>query len=350
MTMNMSVGDLFDMIGDNQGFGEGTLIQSAKAKKQERYRALARGINVQSYSNFGLMEECERKFAKVKAATAVRYDNGKVAGAENNIHFAYGRAFESGVQATLMGKSAQQIFWEMFLAWDMPLDATDDKGKTFTECVMAIDKFQLIAPDIFGEWELATFNGKSAVELAFCFDLENGYIFVGHVDIVLRNKSSGQFKVIELKTTGGLLHEAKYGNSPQATGYSIVVDEIAKQYPTLNADLAAAYSVLYLVYQSKDAAFTAFEFTKSRSERAGWLNSLMLDYNRIHMYRDANFFPKRGNSCMKFNRPCHLYGVCDLNIDFTEQHVVVPMSELETYEFDFRFKLSDIIKTQKELI
>lgn len=326
----------------------------AKRKKQKRYWSLMRGLNISSYSTFGNLNSCERFFSinKLELARAyANYTNEDPFLFETNMDLAFGKAMETGVQDALLGKTKQETFIDMFLSWDMLLDAVHPKGynKTFMDASIAIDKFFWIKDNLFLGWEIAYFNGKPAIELSFCIDLGNGYFYVGHADIILYNPMLNLYRVVENKTTiYRNIDEAMYKNSDQAVGYSVILDAIAK-----DKHATATFEVFYLVYSASEEQFKLFNFTKSRSARAGWLNTILFDYQRIELCKQTGFWPKRGNSCFNWNRRCKYFDLCDLPADSfnsTGDFDYITADEIKEHEFDFRFTMQEIIDTQKELI
>lgn len=332
---------------------KGSLFDPNKVKKnkQQRYFHLMRGINIYSHSTSEKFVLCENKFRCSKLDQNQPFQIDPIVTLEGNIDFAFGRAVETGVQAALLNHSKEQIFFDMFLAWDIKLMQQHPKNfaKTFTDATIAIDKFQYIKAQLMQGWEIAMFRGKPAIELAMLLDLENGYYYVGHADIILYHPVLKKYRVLEIKTTGSKnLDAAMYQNSGQATGYSIFLDQIAS-----DVELTSTFEVQYLVYPIHQGFWQNFEFTKSRSARAGWINTLLLDMQRINSYRTLNFWPKRGGACYDFYRRCEFFDRCDLdNSSFNQSgdFAVVTEKELAQHEFDFRFKLSDVLRTQKELV
>lgn len=330
----------------------GSLFNPNKAKnnKQQRYLHLMRGVNVHSFSTGENLQSCERKYSRKKLELNNDFQSG-IETVRSNIHFAFGRAIETGIQSTFLGKSKARIFWDMFNAWDLiPLTIEDVKAnKSFALACIAIDQFQYIKNNIFAGWEIAMFNGKPAVELAMCIDLENGYYYVGHADIILWHPVLRRYKVLEIKTTGNkTLHEAMYKNSSQATGYSIFVDSIAK-----DAEASATFEVYYLVFPTAIGHWNLYEFTKSRSARAEWINTLLFDIQRINLSRQTGIWPKRGSACFDWYRPCEYFDRCDLDASSfnpTGEFAVIGEEEINQHDFDFKFKLSEVLELQKELI
>lgn len=333
---------------------KGALFDPNKVKKikQLRYLSMMRGINVLSHSTSERLIACERKFACNKMEQNKPLDQFDVQffTGEGNIDFAFGRAIETGVQSALLGHSREQTFFDMFLAWDIDLMAQrPEKNKSFTHAWIAIEQFFYIKEQLMQDWEIAMFNGKPAIELALCIDMENGYYYVGHADIILYNPILNKYRVLEIKTTGyARVDEAMYKNSGQGTGYSIFLDNIAK-----DVEAAATFEVIYLVFPTSDGYWKKYDFIKSRSSRADWLNTVLLDMQRIDTYRKVNFWPKRGGACYNYYRQCEYFDRCDLDLStFNESgsFALVGPDEIAEHNFDFKFKLSEILETQRELV
>lgn len=322
-----------------------------KQSKQDKYNQLMRGINILSYSTFSGLHSCERKFQLKKLEQSNANSIETVSAFNTNIDFAFGRTVETGIHAVLLNKPKHLIWFDMFRAWDAELLLQHPKEipKTFLDAWIAIDKFAWIKDNMFQGWELAYFNGKPAIELAMHIDMENGFHYLGHMDVALYNPLERRYRVLEIKTTGlKWVHPAMYKNSDQANGYTVILDSIAK-----DIEETATFEVFYLVFTTNNGQWNRFDFTYSRSNRAGWINTILLDINRINTYKQVNFWPKRGGSCMDFGRPCQFFDACDLDAEHfngTGEFEEVSEEELLTHEFDFRFKLSEIIQTQQELI
>ena len=319
------------------------------------YRKLTAARNVTSYSKLLTLHECPRKFELDmldKAKPNVEVDEFAP---QENLDFAFGHAVGSGIQTYAATENLQAAQFAAFLAWRAPWDAEKfDKrgvraGKSLNWALYAVEKFQSFWANTFQEWEVLRLpTGKLGAELEFAVDTGDGFTYVGHIDLVLRHKESGRLAVWEGKTQGGAsVDEAVHGNSYQALGYSVVVDALSKQFGLPQAD----YEVYYIVYSSSSKEFTLLPFTKNLTQRAEWLQSILLDHAMINKYFDLGFFPKRGNSCVnKFGRRCHWYGTCGLRNESifpgVEPAHMESVDELTT--LDFKFSLSELIAAQKE--
>lgn len=273
-----------------------------------------------SYSSGLLFNGCERKFQIQKLNPRER-DDSKIDESipwEQRLTFGFGHAVGLAVQDLLEGRSKNEVIFRMYCNWKEDLFAENEKQKkTFFHALNAVSQFMSMREDGFlDEYELVYYDGKPASELSFRITLPNGFRERGFVDIVLRNTTTGQFAIFEIKTDSGMyLQPGKYKNSAQATGYSVVLDKIEPGQTD--------YTVYYLVYMTRQEKWECFEFPKTHVMRAAWLEDRMEDFDRIErlVYRRGNtgLWPMRGNHCMNYNRACEYLGTCHLNIETMSQ-------------------------------
>lgn len=279
-------------------------------------------------------------------------------GREDTIDTNFGATVGVGVQSILLGESRDQTIFKMFLTWkgdllsDSESAAAHKKKKFFWHTIGAIDNFNVLLQTIFKDWEVAIFNGKPAVELSFRVDFGDGFLDRGHVDVVLRNKTTGELRVLELKTTAyDDVKEAAYANSQQGVGYGVILDFIAKQA----GGIMSSYEVLYLVYKTKQMEWEPLPFKKSFLQRAQWIKSVMIDIGKIETYHKENFWPKHGENCVRFNRVCQYFDLCtmsdkSLGID-NESKIPVKTDTREDgipVEYTFDLHVLDLLEAQIE--
>ena len=85
-------------------------------------------------------------------------------------------------------------------------------------------------------------DGKPAAELGLRVTVGE-FVYRGFVDLVLKNKFTGEIAVLECKTTSSRVAlEAQYGMSNQSLGYAVVLDKIVPD--------VSSYIVLHLVYST----------------------------------------------------------------------------------------------------
>ena len=337
----------------------GTTSESlAEAKRisantsDKAYRRLTASGNVTSYSKLAAFHKCPRAYEldQLDANSPHHVESDIV-----NLDFAFGHSVGAGIQTYAATRSLVAAQFAAFVAWKADWDAekTDNKGnpkgKSLTWAQVAVEKFGYFYQRELTDFEVVTLpNGKPATELSFAIDMENGFYHFGHIDTLLQSKSTGRLAVWEGKTTGfESVDEALYANSSQALSYSVVVDAIAK---TLNCS-GTDYEVIYVVYSSATRDFQLLPFGKTRTQRAEWLQDVLLDHASIKQYETIKFYPKRGESCFNssFKSRCKHFGNCTMSNGALHPNTVI--KQLETIEdveaVDFKFTLSELIAAQK---
>lgn len=285
-----------------------------------------------SYSSLSLLHDCPRKFQLYRLIPH--------AAREQSIHFTYGHAVGEGMQMLFGGASIEDITLKMFMGWDMPLDFVDQKAqKSFWHAILAIQNFSttLQVTDL-ANWEPVYWEGNIAAELGFRLQVGN-YYYRGFIDLVIRNKHTGEIAVLECKTTGAkYLNAATYGNSSQALSYSLPLDQI---FPDLSS-----YKVIYLVYMTEKQDWEVIPFEKHAHQRAKFIRDLIYEVRDIEMYKEADSWPERGSACVSFNRVCGFYGTCGQSTRSLAP--VLPPLHNEEFKYQFTFDLLDIIERQLE--
>lgn len=257
----------------------------------------------------------------------------------------FGKAFGEGVATYLLTQDATK---SLFAAWKAYWPILEDDKRTeeilLNLLLVAFPKLD----DMLMDWEVAFFNGKPAVELSFRLnDLgtqkEHNIYFVGYVDIVLKNRWSGRYAILENKTTGLGLYDLDplYKNSGQALGYSIVLDRIA-------GEENAEYDVIYLIGQlstrSESGKFSpkvhVKTYPKTLQHRLNWFISLGMDVARLEQMLELGVFPMRGSSCLQYMRPCKHFGVC--NLQTLDKYKEIPE---DTIEYQFVYSLPPLIES-----
>lgn len=263
-----------------------------------------------SHSSIELFHACPRKF-EIEKLLQGRPQEG-AGDFMPSVDLICGTATGLGIQKILEGASVEEAVWEAYKIW-LPLGIDGGtKSKTFHHVVGHLEKFPFTftGDAEFEEWELVYFDhptlGKiSSCELSFRIILNKDFAYRGYIDAILRNKRTGEYAVLEIKTTGSKeVHPAMYQNSYQGSSYAIVLDKITGQ---------KSYHVKYLVLQFPSITQTVLPFYKTQSQRLEWLASLGLDCQQITAYKQEQYFPMRGSNCYSWRKPCHYLGMCELS-------------------------------------
>lgn len=267
--------------------------------------------------------------------------------------FDFGKAVGAGVQKWLETGDLDAAVWEVFQFWSLDLDDESEikKKKTFWFAVAAVDSFRMMQLGPLKDWELMSFRGKPAVELSFRIDLGDGFFYRGYLDAALRHKTKKSLAVLECKTSGfNEPNEASYKNSNQGVGYSLILDSIAE---LAGIEEGPTYNVFYPVYSTPSMGWEWMQFAKSYTQRADFIQSLLMDKQVIQMYLDSGKFPKHGSSCFNFFRVCKHYDICDMSnmflcrTDAGNENALREVSKKDAETgYDFEFTLDELIAAQ----
>lgn len=293
-------------------------------------------LKLLSHSAIQTLRLCPRKFELDRLVKEKKE--------ESTIHTAFGSAVGAGIQKIIETSFLNTGIWEAFKTWDIDLLESDSKSfKSFPEAVIALHKFYYDVLPYFGDWYLAHLkDGKPASELSFSVTLPRGYYYRGFIDGVLVNKSTGKYRVLELKTTGSkLVNEVTYANSFQGVGYSIILDRIAEQG-------YSDYEVLYIVYKTYNSTFESFPFLKRAQDRMNWINDILLVVEQIEMYKRVGRFSTNGDACRSFGRTCRFFEECNYsNSSIFGDVNIIHESSFNPDDFDFNFTIEELLMAQK---
>lgn len=292
-----------------------------------------------SHSSVLLLHSCPRKYQLTKLLS--RRD-------EDTDDLTFGDVVGYGIQQLLLGRSTEDIWLEVFVRWKLDTvdfeEKTDKKKKTFWHALHALAVFEGRYKNVLlEEYDVATFHGKPACELGFRITIGNSYEYRGYVDVVLIHKRTREIVVLEIKTTGDkFISPAKYQNSGQGLGYSLVCDYIAQEYPDVSG---SSYKILYFVYLTVPQEFHQLPFPKSHSMRAMWIKQLLQEVEHIEGYDKDALWPMYGESCRSWNKDCAFLGLCQMS---DEMLLANAKPELKEEEFHFDISLMDLINSQLE--
>lgn len=263
-----------------------------------------------SFSRLQTLRNCPREFACKEL--------GGQGSFQPSIHTAYGHAFGAGVQELFRSGSLHKAFLAALEAWDFPY--FDDpwgsvKHKSFFHATASLEQwYYTVFPVLDEEFELAYFDGRPGIELFVYMAIGDTYSYQIHIDLVLQNRLTREFVVTEIKTSGMVQQRANWENSLQTLGYHTCINAISKQHGIQ----AVSPTILYIVQQTgklgdpaADHGFYVFDFAKGDNAPAEFMMDLGAQISVIDLYLQHKYFPKYGHNCVRFGRPCPLFGVCD---------------------------------------
>ena len=283
-----------------------------------------------SHSALDVLHVCERKFQLDRLLISELDVN------EEWPSTVFGRAYGEGVASYMTHQDADLALFKTFLAYWPVLE---EERKTQEICMSLVLSSIPHLDNLLMDWEVATFNGKPAIELSFRLNIDERFYFVGYIDLVLRNKWTGVHGIMEVKHTGLNIFDLSplYQNSGQALGYSIVLDKIV-------GEAQSNYEVLYFAGQlGSGNGFSpkihTMIYPKNLQDRLNWFITLGMDVERLHLMLDNNVFPLRGASCLQYMKPCKHLGTCNLHgLDTYKEEIE------DTIVYDFNYQLDEVIQ------
>lgn len=310
-----------------------------------------------SYSSMLSLHSCPRKY-ELKRSLPKEYgddvfiDMSDLGVANKMVQsdatLAFGKAVGVGVQSWMSGKTWEHIYLDMFLEWDADFEDENTKAKkNFGLAMHAVDQFQYLQTlDIdIQDYELVRVPGSNrfATELGFDIMFPSGHHYRGFIDAVIRNKYTGEYLVLECKTTGATwTNAAKYQNSEQALSYALVLDRLFGKM--------ASYGVLYTEYLTTQQKWETFYFPKNAGQRLGWFKNTMADIKTLESYIEERYFPTHGESCMAYNRPCMYLNQCqsDLSAYYIDADAEAKAVEKDAAKYDITIDVLELLDAQLE--
>lgn len=288
-----------------------------------------------SHSAREVLHTCERKFQLERLLKG--HDDR-----ETSPYFSRGHAWGAGIQTYL---ATGDFNLALFNAWLAYFPEEEFYPKVFQSRVINdLICIKDTLDDIRNEYRVAIFNDKPAIELSMRLNINEDYYYVMYVDAVLQHLETGRFGTLELKRTSSNLTDITplYKNSDQALGYSIGLDQIAGEELT-------EYDCIYLVGQdTKDSLIPKFHkltFPKTLYDRLNWFIALGLDVQHLEEMKKINIYPKRGDSCIRFNKVCPHFGIC--NIYSGDEEKEIPVDEKE---YQFTYEINAVIENHLKRI
>lgn len=290
-----------------------------------------------SHSSLCLLHSCPRKYQLTKLWP--EYTR------EETVDTSYGKMFGEGLQQIIAGADVETAMLLAISQWNLDIWEVK-KEKSFWHCFQAIENFVSLLPEsVLANYEVVIWKGKPACELSFRIALPNGFYYRGYIDVLLKHKFDDSLLVVDAKTSGAnYASPAKYQNSAQAIGYSIVVDVIAPG--------TSSFNVMYYEYLTRLNKYVEHTFLKDYLERANWIRDIMLDIEVMKIYDNYESWPMHGESCGGYgNFSCNFLDNCTMQ---TASLVGSKLIETDAAELDKdkdgNFKKYDIEVTLDELI
>ena len=282
-------------------YSENTALQSfVQEADQAVTQMLAPKENVEQipirkfigYSVLELLKTCPRKYS-FQAVQILSKTNSKYVTTE------FGNAFHAGVQCLWKTGSLEKAFIEAFVTWQLPLtEATKDRSIWHVLNALILYKPQYDSLIEEG-WEYVEHEPRG------CITFPNNYNYYLHIDLILKNKFSGKYRIQEFKTTGLYAREL-YQHSNQVYGYALL-------YITCNKIPLEMTELEYVVFSTGTRAFHVLPLEFSQELCMQFLMNTLSDCEVLELYHNNKYYPTNAGGCRKYNTPCSLLDTCTVD-------------------------------------
>jgi len=247
-----------------------------------------------------------------------------------------GLAIHEAVGVYLATKSKQKAIFKLLTdypihlctnpLWDWSLEST-------YAALLSIISFLDSKPEL----ELATIQGKPAIEVPFLINIDHGLadflrvVYRGYIDFVFFDRIHNNYFVIDLKNSARKIKDFtpvfQYDN--QCVPYGLVLQRaLDKQINSLQVN----YLIQPVSLTPKQPQWLEFEKTKLDIEE--WAQDLLMDLNNIKIYYQTQWFPRRSNGCFAYNRQCKFYNLCGARNIHTIKTMLLGMQKPEIRPFN----------------
>jgi len=288
-----------------------------------------------SYSKLSTFYECPRKFQLKELKAKGVYPP--------TIHTAFGHALAGGIQKLWETFCIETSTLELIRLWDYSsvVDIWEkDKTKSLFHCITTLQLYYSTQFYIEREeWQLAP-NG---VELLIFLQLNKHFNYQGHIDLILENRFTGAFRIVEIKTSKYAQTAPVWQNSLQTKGYHSLLSAVKPN--THNVISYICIQTGKLNDYENNFGITQFHFDQSCTQCDFPLH-IMQDVATIQMYLEDNYFPTRGSSCVdKWGNACQFFGSChEYNLQAEEQNPLYTSLGLE--DCDYVLTLENLLEAQ----
>ena len=132
--------------------------------------------------------------------------------------------------------------------------------------------------------------------------------YLGFIDLVLYNRMEDCHIVVDIKTTTKNEDQTvNYRFSDQCLPYGLALESI------LGHDINKGFEVGYwsVKIDHVDPTNKWYSFHKTATDMSDWMQGYLSDLAQIRRYYNLGWFPRNGNSCMSWGRPCMFFDFCE---------------------------------------
>lgn len=267
-----------------------------------------------SYSSLNTFAFCPRKFEFNKL-----YGQDKSRGIDDDsLPAALGRAFHHAYQEYITTKDYDRAAFTLLrhYPWEMA-DAIGDSKRTWD---VAMSTFEEACTKFEGwDYEIMSFLSNEGevipcVELPFELRFLNtalpgykGIAFTGYIDLIMRHKTSGLIKPLDIKTHQNYQQDrtGEYMHNTQQIPYGVVVEHIL-------GEKVEEFEVSYLdcFLSLPEPRIQEYTYVKTQQHIQEWLTAKVLQFRQLKTMAELEMFSRAESGCVSWYRTCKYLQIC----------------------------------------
>lgn len=270
-------------------------------------RAIEHGRIELSDSTIMSFDSCPRKFEFAKLFRTARDDMSIAGELGNALH----RAFQLWQVQGDRDRAILELC--IYYPWHLCSNRHDPKGLP-----AAIETLEAMMDRLDDDYELAYIEvdgeARPAIEVPFELVIEGiefapgvPFVYRGYIDSVLYALREQIYVVDDVKTTSMSIKDStpKYAFRDQCVPYQIAISAVTDQDIT---NLKVRY------FEAKvdilEPRIRKLDFYKSADDVLEFMRKLAWTCQQIKTWGETMSFPRHGQSCVAFNKPCKFFEIC----------------------------------------
>ena len=265
-----------------------------------------------SFSSQSTLRGCGQRFAFSKFYPRGSWDTS-LAGE-------VGHCLHTGYQDYMVNEDRDHAMWSMMKRYPIDLNSMPTNNISMEACHSTMNK--MMDSHMYMEHEIAQIvcldgETRPAIEVPFEINIKGIEIeqdgrsipvrYIGFIDAILYGISTGEYLVVDIKTTRVNLGDKTvlYIFDQQGTPYAMVLERV----------LGHALNYLQVNYMSvyidiKEPKVTPYSFVRTEEDVKEWARGLLLDIELVNNYIKIGQFRRNSKSCWAFGRRCGYFDVC----------------------------------------
>ena len=266
-----------------------------------------------SHSSRAAFHSCARKLEFRKIYDHSRRGEGLASGAGQALHVASQNWLQYG--------DKNQAIWHLVRNYPIKFQKSWMDTNSLAGCYQTLRS--MMKWEKLKEYEIAKIHKPdgtlaNAVEVPFILRIKEYPFYpdgrtiqvdyVGFIDFIFYHLMEDEYIVCDLKTTTKNTDKTvEFRFADQCLPYGLVLESL------LGHDINNGFQVNYwsTLIDHVEPKNVMIPFHKTKADIQDWMQGYLFDLDRIRRMYNVGWFPRDGNSCMSWSRPCVFFDFCE---------------------------------------